>query len=155
VAAGVAAGWGLILRLWERDDLADHVLSTVGVAYQAEFPSAAAPRNDPSQSLAPQSLGLALGLEFRRRLGAADSHRSFLAIRLFARPTWIAIGAPVNAALYAGGIVETHLALRRTPEGGAHDPALLAAVQVVHSSFSLIGPGPTTEATLRVGIELR
>lgn len=150
VTAGVAAGWGLILRLWERDDLADHVLSTLGVAYQAEFPSAAAPHSD-----RPQSLGLPVGLEFRRRLGAPDSHRSHLAMRLFARPTWIALGAPVSAAVYAGGVVETHLALRRAPVGGAHDPALLVAAQVAYSSYSLTGLGPTTEATLRVGIALR
>jgi hypothetical protein len=151
LAAGLTAGWGLILKLWERDDLADHLLMTGGVAYEADFPTAAAN----STALVQHGLGVPIGLEFRGRLGPPDSHRSFWGARCFARPTWIAAGAPVQTALQAGVALEGHLALRARPVGGSHDPALLVSLQALHSSRSLTGPGPISEGSLSVGIELR
>ncbi|MEA2698061.1 MAG: hypothetical protein QOI66_2332 [Myxococcales bacterium] len=148
--AGLSAGYGFILRLWDRNDLADHLLATGGLAYEADFPSAAAPRRD-----RPQQLGVPLGLEFRRRLGPADSHRSYLSTRLHARPTWLPAGAPVRTALQAGAAFESHLALRATPVGGSHDPALLVALGVFYSSFTLAGPAASTTVSLNVGVELR
>jgi hypothetical protein len=94
-------------------------------------------------------------LELRRRLGSGGAHRSHLAARLFARPTWTLTAAPVHAALDAGVSVESHLSLRSAPVGAAHDPAFLIAIQTLRTSFSPTASGPLTEARVSLGIELR
>ena len=149
LAAAVSGGWGFVLRLWERDALTDHLIVTGGVAYEAIFPTAAA-----VGVRQPQVAGTLLGLELRRGLGSTG-RRSHLAARVFARPGWIAWGAPSGLAVDVGGSVECQLALRGAAEGGAHDPALVFAFQTLRSSVGLTGTGPALHAMLAVGIALR
>jgi hypothetical protein len=150
LATEISGAWGLLTPLWERDELADHLLAGVGVTYQWRIPTTDSVHGD-----RPQGAGLPLALEFRRRLGPPDTHRSHLGARLFAQPTVIVAGAPVRAVWEAGAAFEAHLALRATAEGGASDPALLIAAQLHHESFSLVDRGRLTTALVSVGVERR
>src|SRR5260370_10035477 len=134
LAAAIGGAFCALLPLWERDELADHLLASVGVGYELQFPTAQAPRADH-----PHGLGLPLALEYRRRLGGLDNHRSHLAARLFGQPGWIVAPAPAAGFVWqAGAAAELHLALRATPVGG-HDPALLITGEIRHDSPSPLG----------------
>jgi hypothetical protein len=51
--------------------------------------------------------------------------------------------------------VECQLAVRRTAEGGGHDPALVLAFQALRSSLGLTGTGAALHGMLALGVALR
>src|SRR5262249_41017561 len=83
LTAAAKAGWGLLLSLAERDDLADHLLLAVGAAGQSRRPSAAAP----SRAIGP-GVSVPLALEARASLGRTPAlrYRSWLGARLSIEP---------------------------------------------------------------------
>jgi hypothetical protein len=150
VAAEVAAGWGVLAPLFERGELAEHLLAGLDLAWVGILPAADAPT-----SARPQLIALPVALEARTGLGARSVHRSWLAARLEARPMAIVAGAARRPELEVGASAEIHLALRSAVVDGRHDPALLIRAQGRRSTLSMTGASAETQALLAVGVELR
>jgi hypothetical protein len=150
LGAEVEAGWGMLARVLDRGELADHLIVALDVAYVGAFPTSAAVTRDK-----PQELALPLALELRRGLGARPAHRSWLAARVAAEPALVWAGAPRHLAFEAKGETEVHIALRSRRSEGAHDPALLVRAQVLRTSLSFTDARADTAALLSLGVELR
>jgi hypothetical protein len=148
--AQVKVGWGLLAQLVERNDLRDHLLVGLSVAYDGYFPSAAA-----TSAGRPQALAAPLSLELRAGLGPEPRYRSWLAARAWAQPIVPFSGASLSPREELGLQVEAHLALPTIRAHTAHDPALLFRAQLRRTTLTFTGAGAITEALCELGIELR
>jgi hypothetical protein len=154
LAAAPKLGWGLLAPIFDRSDLADHVLVGVGLAYQAYFPGSGG-RGGRWQ----HGLGAPVGLEVRLGLGSMSGYRSWLAGRLWVAPSIVGTGVPRHAIVDAGACLEAHLALRRRVEGGTHDPAVLIRLEAARTALSFDripdGTPERLDVIASAGIELR
>jgi hypothetical protein len=148
LAGEVSVRWGALGRLVDRDDLAEHLLLGVDVAYVGAFPGASA---TPTGS--PQALAAPVALETRLGLGRS-THRSWLAARASALPGCVLAGAPRRFVLELEAEADVHVALRQRGEG-AHDPALVVSGRLLRSTLSVHDGATDVEGLLAVGLELR
>jgi hypothetical protein len=150
LAAAGKVGWGLLVPVLERRDLGDHLLATLGVAYEVYFPGDA-----PGPIGRQHGLAVPIGLEARFGVGTMPRHRSWIGARLWAQPLAIGGGLPDRLLTDAGATVEAHLALRDRADGGGHDPALVLRAQASRSSLSFDRIPERTQAMISVGVALR
>ena len=147
IATQLAAGWGVLARLFDRGELATHVIAALDLEYVGAFPTGEAPTRDK-----PQALAAPLALEARAALG---SHRSWLAARASATPAAVLAGAPRRLAVSTAGEVEAHVALGPPAAARAHDPALLVRASLLRTTLTCASARVDTEALLALGVELR
>jgi hypothetical protein len=148
LAGEVSARWGALGRLLDRDDLTQHLLLGVDLAYVGAFPGAG---SAPTGS--PQALAVPVALETRLGLGRS-THRSWLAARASAQPGYVLAGAPRRFVLELQAEADVHIALRERGEG-AHDPALVVSGRLLRSTLSVHDGRTDVEGLLAVGLELR
>lgn len=148
LAGEASVRWGALARLLDHDDLADHVLLGVDVAYVGAFPGASA-----APTSSPQALALPVALETRLGLGRS-THRSWLAARGSALPAYVLAGAPRRFVLELEAEADVHIALRQRGEG-AHDPALVVSGRLLRTTLSVHDGRTDVEGFLAVGLELR
>jgi hypothetical protein len=150
VATEARAGWGLLAPLFDRDELANHVLASIDFAYAGFFPTPSAPASD-----RPQTLAAPLALEVRSTLGARPAYRHWVAARVSAEPALVFAGAPRRLVVETAAQGEAHLALGASSNKAKHDPTLLVRASVLRTSLSLAGARVETHVFLNLGIELR
>jgi hypothetical protein len=148
VAAEARAGWGVLVPLFDRDDLAEHVLAGLGLAYVGVFSTAAAAQS-------PQAVALPLEVEARVALGARPTYRSWVAARCVGEPSFVFAGAARGLATTARAQLDLHVALRGRSDAGGHDPALLLRAEALRTSLTATGARADTQALLSLGVELR
>jgi hypothetical protein len=149
LAGEVSLRWGALARLLDHDDLADHVLLGVDVAYVGAFPS-------PGAALTgmPQALAAPVAIETRLAVGRAPAHRSWIASRIAAMPGYVMAGAARRFVLAVEAEADAHIALRSRGEG-AHDPALVVSGRLLRTTLSVHDGRTDVEGFLAVGLELR
>jgi hypothetical protein len=153
IATALQAGGGLLLPLWERGELAEHLLLALGLAYDLYLPTAGAHRFGGT----PQGIAAPISLEYRRdaAFGPWSGHRSWLAARAWGRPIWLPTAAADFATFEVGLSAEAHLALRRIATAASHDPALILRAEAARRTIDLGGATPATQVIVSAGLELR
>jgi hypothetical protein len=148
--AEVKIGWGMLGQVVQRNDLRDHLLVGLGLAYDGYFASSAAPRSG-----RPQAIAVPLSLELRAGIGAEPRYRSWLAVRVWGQPIVPFAGTPWTPRREVGLQAEAHLALPMRTARTSHDPALLFQGQIKRADITFSGDADLVEAFGAVGIEYR